>query len=428
MNNDKKLLIRTWKLRSLLYFMGNTLRLIRTYKEAMLITTAFTIMVFINYILFMVHIWSKNSLLFAIEKSFIISVVIIIIYLLFLLLFGMPKGARKTMRNFTRIGLVNHAYETPLLFQRYEHQSSFTLVFRNVGIPVSRWIELKENIESALNINIINIENQGQKWIFIKAVSGDIIIPKIIKWEDKNLTLQNEFKLVLGDGYQGKVTVDLRKAPHILIGGSTGSGKSVLGKNLIYQCLKKNAEVIIADFKGGVDFPKKWHEKCTFITEQEPLIQKLNEIVIELHNRKVMFADLDCANIDEYNKKFNRHLHRIVFFCDEVAEIIDKTGLNKEQKQKIAEIEANLATIARLGRAFGIHLILSTQRPDSNILSGQIKNNIDIRVCGRADDVLSQIILDKTDASDLIPKDAQGRFLTNDDVLFQGYWFEDSML
>ena len=102
--------------------------------------------------------------------------------------------------------------------------------------------------------------------------------------------------------------------------------------------------------------------------------------------------------------------------------------LNKEQKQKIAEIEANLATIARLGRAFGIHLILSTQRPDANILSGQIKNNIDIRVCGRADDVLSQIILDKTDASDLIHKDAQGRFLTNDDVLFQGYWFEDSML
>lgn len=426
MNNDKKLLIRTWKIRSLLYFMGNTLRLAKIYKEAMLLITAFTIMVFINYILFMVHIWSKNSLLFAIEKSFIISAVIIILYLLYLVLLGMPKGARKTMRDFTRIGLVNHAYETPLLFQEYEHQSSFTLVFRNVGIPVSRWIELKENIESVLNINIIDIENKGQKWIFINAVSGDIIIPKIIKWEDKYLTSQNNFELVLGEGYQGKVTVDLSKNPHILIGGSTGSGKSILGKNLIYQCLKKKAEVIIADFKGGVDFSKKWHAKCTFITEQEPLIQKLNEIVFELHNRKAMFADLDCANIDEYNQKYNCHLQRIVFFCDEVAEIIDKTGLNKEHKQKISEIEANLATIARLGRAFGIHLILSTQRPDANILSGQIKNNIDIRVCGRADDVLSQIILDKTDASDLIPKDAQGRFLTNNDVLFQAYWFDDT--
>ena len=93
---------------------------------------------------------------------------------------------------------------------------------------------------------------------------------------------------------------------------------------------------------------------------------------------------------------------RIIFACDEVAELLDKTGRSKDDKAEVAAIENLLSTIARQGRAFGIHLILATQRPDSNILAGQIKNNLDYRVCGRADLVLSQIILDKGDAHDRI--------------------------
>ena len=76
----------------------------------------------------------------------------------------------------------------------------------------------------------------------------------------------------------------------------------------------------------------------------------------------------------------------------------------------------------------GIHLILATQRPDAAIIPGQIRNNMDFRVCGRADSVLSSIILDNTDAADLIPKDARGRFLLHDGTIFQAYWFEESDL
>ena len=90
--------------------------------------------------------------------------------------------------------------------------------------------------------------------------------------------------------------------------------------------------------------------------------------------------------------------------------------------------DLKIGTIARQGRAFGIHLILATQRPDSTILNGQIKNNINYRICGRADNVLSMIILDKTDAADQIPEDAQGRFILQDGTIFQAYWFEDSSL
>lgn len=108
-----------------------------------------------------------------------------------------------------------------------------------------------------------------------------------------------------------------------------------------------------------------------------------------------------------------------------MAEVLDKTGLSKDQKELVTKIESKLSVIARQGRAFGIHLILATQRPDANILSGQIRNNIDYRVCGRADNVLSQIILDNADAADKIPKDAQGLFVNHEGMVFRAYLFDE---
>lgn len=155
------------------------------------------------------------------------------------------------------------------------------------------------------------------------------------------------------------------------------------------------------------------------------LLETLEKIVEELELRKVLLRSSGCANLDEYNRNIEEALQRIVFACDEVAEILDKTGQNKDGKDRISSYENKLATIARQGRAFGIHLILATQRPDANILAGQIRNNLDCRICGRADNVLSQIILDSTAACDAIPKDAQGRFISGDGTIFQGYLFDE---
>lgn len=80
------------------------------------------------------------------------------------------------------------------------------------------------------------------------------------------------------------------------------------------------------------------------------------------------------------------------------------------------------------GPGLWYHLILATQRPDANILPGQIKNNLDFRVCGRAENVLSQIILDNTSVADQISKDARGRFITGDGTVFQGYLFDEKQL
>ena len=160
----------------------------------------------------------------------------------------------------------------------------------------------------------------------------------------------------------------------------------------------------------------------------EELVPLLDELLAILEERKRLFKNAGCANLGEYNATTGENLPRYIFACDEVAEVLDKTGLSKEQKEQVAQVESRLATIARQGRAFGIHLILATQRPDANILAGQIKNNIDCRICGRADNILSQIILDSTDASDRIPKTSRGRFLLHDGTVFQAFLFDDKTL
>ena len=194
------------------------------------------------------------------------------------------------------------------------------------------------------------------------------------------------------------------------------------------QALPKGAVVCIADFKGGVDFPAVWREKCWMCFTETDLLELLTGLVDELECRKKTFSDAGCSNIDRYNEATGEDLKRLLFACDEVAEVLDRAGRSKEDKEVLLQIENKLVTIARQGRAFGIHLILAAQRPDASILPGQIKNNLDFRVCGRADNVLSQIILDNTGAADLIPKDASGRFLLHDGTVFQAYWLdEDNM-
>ena len=191
------------------------------------------------------------------------------------------------------------------------------------------------------------------------------------------------------------------------------------------QCIKKNADIYIADFKGGVDYPQQWHEHCKMQFTTELFIKSLTNIVEVLEDRKKIFRQENCSNIVNYNQSHCNKMKRIIIVCDEFAEVLDKTSLGKEEKAMVSQIESMLSTIARQGRAFGVHLILATQRPDSEVLKGQIKNNIDYRICGRCDSVLSKIILDNTDGAEKIPKDKQGFFLTNTGVLFKAYYLSD---
>ncbi len=368
-----------------------------------------------------------NELSFVLFSILIIAAFIIAAIIL-MILFGMPKNARKFHDNFQRAGMINSSMEAPALMSRSFDPSNHKiqrLEFFTKGLPLSLWQDNKEKIESAQNISIDRIERgKNNQTVIVYAVDGKYQLPDMIRWSPEKLS-DKSFVVVLGESIADRVEVDLSKIPHLLIGGSTGSGKTLLIKSILAQCIMKGAVVYIADFKGGVDFNKSWKSRSYIITEHEELSKYLNYLVDELNRRKLLLVEHDCTNVDEYNLKFNKKLPKIVFAVDEAAELLDKTGLDKIQKERISRYEAALSTLIRLGRAFSIHVVLGTQRPDANVISGQIKNNIDFRACGRADNVLSQIILDKTDANDLIPKNARGRFLTNTDVLFQAYYFDD---
>ena len=179
------------------------------------------------------------------------------------------------------------------------------------------------------------------------------------------------------------------------------------------QSLRKGAEVYISDFKGGVDFPNIWYKRCKMCFDEAALLELLTGLTEELEQRKTLFAKLGYPNLAAYNKGTGENLKRLIFACDEVAEVLDKA-----QRERVGQIESRVATIVRLNRTFGIHLILATQRPDAQLIPGQIRDNLDRRICGRAERVLSELVLDSTATAEQISKHARGRFLLYDGTVF----------
>lgn len=357
----------------------------------------------------------------------IIGIVIYIIGVtIFFFFSGMPKGAWHIDQEIARISVKNGIGEAPFLIEiRPIPQSDlWEYEFFGYGIPRDFYEENISEIEAALNMLVAEIRNGRDRRHITLVLAPPHAIDEPESWNDK-LISGKDFFLKVGKSVLGYEEIDLNLIPHMLIGGSTGSGKTVLLKNLLYQCYCKGAQVYVADFKGGIDFGYAWEQLVHVDTTIDALIETLNNIVSELNSRKVLFRKKGYDKLSSYNEDHPGKFRRIIFACDEIAELLDKSGLDKAEKEQIALAEKSLSTIARQGRAFGIHLILATQRPDATILNGQIRNNLDYRICGRADDVLSKIVLDKTDASERIPKYERGLFLTNSDRLIRSFFFTE---
>ena len=360
---------------------------------------------------------------------YILTIIMIIVGVIEIISsFGKPLFYKKMEKKLMSIGFVDKEGFPPLFLSKRKENKGVIYEFYSSRIPYVQYEKDKEKIETALNVKIIDIcYGDDMQHILIKAISGNNEGQGILCWEDKYLS-DKDFELIIGESYFGTVSLDISSTPSILIGGATGSGKSKLLKLILMESMKKGATVYLADFKGGVDYSEKWHKACEIVTDQEELNRILDDVLEILEERRTMLINSGTPNISEYNKKTESHIGRIIVACDEVAEVLDKTGLDKEQKLIIGQIESKISTIARLGRAFGIHLVLATQRPDADVLKGQIKNNIGYRICGRADKVLSQIILDNTEGAEKISPNDQGVFLMNTGVLFKAYYFNDENL
>lgn len=127
-----------------------------------------------------------------------------------------------------------------------------------------------------------------------KQLLGEDAYDHLVKFANIQLGIYN--KLILGRGLMGDVIIDIDKTPHILIGGNTGSGKSVLVQCLLWQAIQQADVVYVADFKGGVDFSYVWQEFAYIITEEKKLLVLLNHLADILEERKRLFKEVDTHN------------------------------------------------------------------------------------------------------------------------------------
>ena len=291
------------------------------------------------------------------------------------------------------------------------------------GVRVSKIKNLEDDIAlslSALGIRIIApIPGKGTVGIEVPNKNATIVSMRSVILAKKFQEAEMELPLALGKTISNETfVVDLAKMPHLLMAGATGQGKSV-GLNAILTSLlyKKHP----AEIKFVLVDPKKVELTLfnkierhylaklpdvdeAIITDNKQVINTLNSLCIEMDKRYDMLKSAMCRNIKEYNAKFKErrlnphdghaYLPYIVLVIDEFADLIMTAG---------KEVETPIARLAQLARAIGIHLIIATQRPSVNVITGLIKANFPARIAFRVTSkVDSRTILDSGGADQLI--------------------------
>ena len=295
----------------------------------------------------------------------------------------------------------------------------------DAGIRISKIKNLEDDIAlslKALGIRIIApIPGKGTIGIEVPNKNPTVVSMRSVLSSQKFQKAQMELPIALGKTISNETFVyDLAKMPHLLMAGATGQGKSV-GLNAILASLlyKKHP----AEIKFVLVDPKKVEltlfnkierhylaklpdTEDAIITDTTKVIHTLNSLCIEMDARYDLLKDAFVRNIKEYNQKFkdrklnpedgHRFLPYIILVIDEFADLIMTAG---------KEIETPIARLAQLARAIGIHLIVATQRPSVNVITGIIKANFPARIAFRVTSKIdSRTILDSGGADQLIGK------------------------
>lgn len=293
----------------------------------------------------------------------------------------------------------------------------------DAGIRISKIKNLEDDIAlslSALGIRIIApIPGKGTIGIEVPNQKPSIVSMRSVLSASKFQKAEMELPLALGKTISNETfVVDLTKMPHLLMAGATGQGKSV-GLNAVVSSLlykKHPAEVkfVLVDPKkvelniyNKIErhyLAKLPDSEDAIITDNSKVINTLNSLCIEMDNRYELLKNAMCRNVKEYNKKFearklnpnegHNYLPYIVLIIDEFADLIMTAG---------KEVETPIARLAQLARAVGIHLIIATQRPSVNVITGIIKANFPARIAFRVTSKIdSRTILDNGGAEQLI--------------------------
>ena len=291
------------------------------------------------------------------------------------------------------------------------------------GVRISKIKNLEDDIAlslAALGIRIIApIPGKGTVGIEVPNLKPGIVSMKSAIASDKFQNTKMDLPLALGKTISNETFVtDLTKMPHLLMAGATGQGKSV-GLNailisLLYKKHPSQVKFVLVDPKkveltlfNKIErhyLAKLPGEEDAIITDTSKVVATLNSLCIEMDQRYELLKLALCRNIKEYNTKFinrklnpengHRYLPYIIVVVDEFADLIMTAG---------KEVETPIARIAQLARAIGIHLIIATQRPSVNIITGTIKANFPSRIAFRVTSKIdSRTILDTGGADQLI--------------------------
>ncbi len=291
------------------------------------------------------------------------------------------------------------------------------------GVRVSKIKNLEDDIAlslAALGIRIIApIPGKGTIGIEVPNSNPEIVSMKSIIESKKFQESKYALPVALGRTISNETyTLDLTKMPHLLVAGATGQGKSVglnaIITSLLYKKHPSQLKFVLVDPKKvelSIYSTIEKHFLAKLPDEEEPIITDihkviatLNSLCIEMDNRYDLLKKAHVRNIKEYNAKFikrklnpekgHRYLPYIVVIIDEFADLIMTAG---------KEVEAPIARIAQLARAIGIHMIIATQRPSTNIITGVIKANFPARIAFKVASMIdSRTILDSPGANQLI--------------------------
>jgi len=324
--------------------------------------------------------------------------------------YPVKKRRKYFNRLFQQIKLTQNEDCPYYLYETELSEFAVMVVFVSL-VPLSAWNAKKELLETHMNARIIDIKQEPDNYQKISLIIQTEPLPQFAEWSDRYIDLKQN-TLVIGVSYYGLVSMDLEKQPHAFIAGETGSGKSNILKCMIHQALLKHYEVVLIDFKRGVSF-SSFGNAVSMYYEYKDIILVIKEMILETTRRLDKFRNMGVDNINDYNRITADFLPRKVIFIDELAEL-----LKTRDKELSHVLNDSLETLTRLSRAVGIHLIMGLQRPDSTIVSGQIKNNVSYRVCGRfVDREPSRIMLGSDNANGL--PNIKGRFIVKDNDFYE---------
>ena len=316
-------------------------------------------------------------------------------------------------------------YKIPIAKIKATIGSTVTLyeIVPEPGIRIAKIKNLEDDIAlslAALGIRIIApIPGKGTIGIEVPNRSPQIVSMRSFLSAKKFQENDHELSIAIGKTISNETFVfDLTKAPHLLVGGATGQGKSVglnvIIASLLYKKHPSQLKFVFIDPKRVELTPFKKLERHyltrvpgieePIITDTKKVIIALNSLTVEMDRRTELFTRAEVKNIKEYNEKFvarrlnpnkgHTYLPYIVVVIDEFADLIQTAG---------REVESPLARLAQVARATGIHLIISTQRPAANIVTGTIKANFPTRISFRVFSMIdSRTILDSPGANQLI--------------------------